>query len=64
VHRYVLPIMASAASLAVPPSFLSVYGGLEMAVLALAGIAIAVLGALLPASWAASIRTATALHAE
>ncbi len=64
VHRDVLPIMASAASLAVPASFLSVYGGLELAGLALAGVAIAIVGALLPASWAASIRTATALHAE
>jgi putative ABC transport system permease protein len=33
-------------------------------VLALAGLAIAVLGALLPAGWAAGTRTATALHAE
>ncbi len=64
VHRVVLPIMASAADLALPPSFLSVYGGLEMAGLAVAGVAIAVLGALLPAGWAAKIRTATALHAE
>ncbi len=64
VHRVVLPIMASAADLALPPSFLSVYGGWEMVGLALAGIGIAVLGALVPAGWAARIRTATALHAE
>jgi putative ABC transport system permease protein len=64
VHRYVLPIMASAADLALPHSFLGVYGGWEMAGLALAGVTIAVLGALLPAGWAAKIRTATALHAE
>jgi putative ABC transport system permease protein len=64
VHRYVLPAMASAATLVLPASFLSVYGGLELTGLALAGIVIAVVGALLPASWAARIRTATALHAE
>jgi len=64
VHRYVLPVMASAADLALPASFLNVYGGLEMAGLALAGVVIAVVGALLPAGWAARIRTATALHAE
>jgi putative ABC transport system permease protein len=33
-------------------------------VLALAGVAIAVVGALLPAGWAARMRTASALHAE
>jgi len=64
VHRYVLPVMAAGAELAVPPSFLSVYGGAELVLLALAGVGIAVLGALLPAGWAARIRTATALHAE
>ena len=56
--------MASAATLVLPASFLSVYGGLELTGLALAGIVIAVVGALLPAGWAARIRTATALHAE
>jgi putative ABC transport system permease protein len=35
-----------------------------MVLLALAGVAIAVLGAVLPASWAAGTRTATALRAE
>jgi putative ABC transport system permease protein len=64
VHRYVLPIMASAADLTLPHSFLSVYGAWQLAGLALAGVAIAVLGALLPAGWAAGIRTATALRAE
>jgi putative ABC transport system permease protein len=64
VHRYVLPVMAAGAELAVPRSFLSVYGGAELVLLAFAGVGIAVLGALLPAGWAARIRTATALHAE
>ncbi len=64
VHRYVLPIMASAANLTLPGRIMTVYGGWQLAVLALAGVAIAILGALLPASWAAKVRTATALHAE
>jgi hypothetical protein len=42
----VLPIMASAADLALPASFLRVYADWETAGLALAGIVIAILGAL------------------
>ena len=64
VHHYVLPAMAAAANVGLPASFLNVYGGWQVAVLALAGLAIAVAGALLPASWAAATRTATALRAE
>ena len=56
--------MAAAANVGLPPSFLNVYGAGEMAVLALAGLVIAVAAALLPASWAAKTRTATALRAE
>ena len=64
LHRYVLPVMASSANLGLPASYLAVYRGWELVVLALAGVAIAVLGALLPAGWAARMRTASALHAE
>ncbi len=64
VHRYVLPAMAHSADLGVPASYLNVYGGRELAALALAGVVIAVAGALLPAGWAARIRTAAALRAE
>jgi len=46
------------------PSILRVYGGWQIAALALAGLAIAVAGALLPATWAAGTSTATALRAE
>ena len=42
----------------------NVYGGWELAALGLAGIVTAVVGALLPAGWAARIRTASALRAE
>ncbi|HEY2509177.1 MAG TPA: FtsX-like permease family protein [Streptosporangiaceae bacterium] len=60
----VLPAMAAAADVGLPASFLNVYHGGELAILALAGAAIAVAGALLPASWAAAIRTGAALRAE
>ncbi|MBS2963164.1 FtsX-like permease family protein [Actinocrinis puniceicyclus] len=64
VHRYVLPVMAHAAATNVPQSYLAVYGHTEMVLLGLGGPAIAILGALLPASWAARTRTATALRTE
>ena len=64
LHRLVLPAMAAAADVGLPASVLNVYHGWELAALALAGIAIAAAGALLPASWAARIRTATALRTE
>ncbi len=56
--------MASSANLGLPASYLSVYRGPELVALALAGVVIAILGALLPAGWAARIRTASALRAE
>ena len=64
VHNYVLPVMASSADVGLPASYLHVYAGWEMVALALAGLAIAAAGALLPASWAAGMRTASALRAE
>jgi len=64
VHRYVLPVMAHAAATNIPASFLNVYDPPELAILALAGLVIAVAGAMLPASWAAGSRTASALRAE
>jgi putative ABC transport system permease protein len=41
-----------------------VYSAPELVLLALSGLVIAVVGALLPASWAARSRTATALRTE
>ena len=64
LHHYVLPVMAASVNTAVPASFINVFQGPELAALALAGLLIAVSGALLPASWAAKIRTGTALRAE
>jgi putative ABC transport system permease protein len=64
VHHYVIPAMAGAAGLGVPAGLQNVYGAGELAALALAGLMIALAGALLPAGWAARSRTATALRAE
>jgi putative ABC transport system permease protein len=64
VHHYVIPAMAGAAGIGVPPSLQNVYGAGEIAALALAGLIIALAGALLPAGWAAKSRTAAALRAE
>jgi putative ABC transport system permease protein len=64
VHRYVIPAMAGAAGLGVPPSLQNVYRAGELAALALAGLGIALAGALLPAGWAARSRTASALRTE
>jgi putative ABC transport system permease protein len=64
LHHGVMPAMAHAANSGYPPSLISVYAPWELIVLALAGLAIAVVGALGPASWAARTRTASALRAE
>ena len=64
VHGYVIPAMVAAVGLDVPANLQNVYGAGELAALALAGLAIALAGALLPAGWAARSRTAVALRAE
>jgi putative ABC transport system permease protein len=64
LHHNVLPAMAHAANSDLPASVISVFSLPEMTGLALAGLLIAVLGALAPASWAARSRTATALRTE
>jgi putative ABC transport system permease protein len=64
LHHGVLPTMAHAANSGLPASLLAVYSKPEMVILALAGLVIAIAGALAPASWAANSRTATALRTE
>jgi putative ABC transport system permease protein len=64
LHHYILPIMGNAAQTGIPSAFLNVYRPAELVLLALAGLAIAVVGALAPAGWAAKARTASALRAE
>ena len=64
LHHNVLPAMAHAANSGLPASVISVFSLPEMIGLALAGLVIAVAGALAPASWAARSRTAAALRTE
>jgi putative ABC transport system permease protein len=64
LHHGVVPVMAHAASSGYPSSLVSVYASWQLVLLAFAGLVIAVVGALGPASWAASTRTAFALRAE
>jgi putative ABC transport system permease protein len=56
--------MAGTAHTAIPASFTEVFPPSRLALLSLAALAIAAAGALLPASWAARARPATALRAE
>ena len=56
--------MAATAHTGIPASFTNVFPVTRLALLSLAALAIAVLGALLPAAWAARARPATALRAE
>jgi putative ABC transport system permease protein len=64
LHHGVIPAMVHAANSGYPPNLMSVYSLPEMVLLALAGLAIAIAGALAPASWAARTSTATALRTE
>ena len=59
-----LHAMAATAHTGVPASFTNVFPVSRLALLSLAALAIAVVGALLPATWAARTRPATALRAE
>jgi putative ABC transport system permease protein len=59
-----LHAMAATAHTGVPASFTQVFGSARLALLSAAALVIAVAGALLPASWAASARPAAALRAE
>jgi putative ABC transport system permease protein len=56
--------MAATAHTGIPASFTNVFPVPRLALLSLAALALAVLGALLPATWAARARAATALRAE
>ncbi|MDT7797651.1 MAG: putative transport system permease protein [Actinomycetota bacterium] len=64
LHAAILPAMGRAAGVTLPPSAFTVYGPGELVLLALGGLVIALVGALLPAGWAARTRTATALRTE
>ncbi|WP_328444276.1 FtsX-like permease family protein [Streptomyces sp. NBC_00386] len=64
LHGYVLPVMGEAAGTRLPPSVLDVYDGSQLVLLGLAGVLVALSGAMVPAGWAAKVRTATALRTE
>jgi putative ABC transport system permease protein len=64
LHSVIITAMGNAAYTALPASLQDVYPPLEILLLAASGLAIAAVGALLPASWAARARTAAALRAE
>jgi len=64
LHDYVVPVMGHAAGTNLPTADVNVFRVGEEILLGLAGVAIAVLAALLPAGWAARIRTSTALRTE
>jgi putative ABC transport system permease protein len=64
LHSSVVRAMANAGGSRLPASYINVFTPAELLLLALAGLVIAVAGALLPATWAARTRTASALRAE
>ncbi|MFJ8042441.1 FtsX-like permease family protein [Kitasatospora sp. NPDC096147] len=64
LHALVLPAMGRAAGTGLPHAVLDVYHPAQLALLAPAGLLIALLGALLPAVRAARAATAAALRAE
>jgi putative ABC transport system permease protein len=59
-----LHAMGATAHTGIPASFLQVFGPGRLALVSLAALGIAVVGALLPATWAARTPAATALRAE
>jgi putative ABC transport system permease protein len=64
IHAATVSAIGSAAGTGTPADVVNIYSAAELALLALAGLAAAGAGALLPASWAAAARTTTALRAE
>jgi len=64
MHHRVLTAMGATIGSAIPAPVLDVYRAGVLVPLAAGGLVIAVTGALLPATWAARTRTATALRTE
>jgi putative ABC transport system permease protein len=64
VHAVVVPAMGDSAGLTLPQVVIDVYGSGLVTVLGASGVLVAILGALLPAGWAARTRAATALRTE
>ncbi|MEV7615900.1 FtsX-like permease family protein [Streptomyces sp. NPDC089799] len=64
LHGRVMPAMGRAVGTTIPPADIDVYAPALLALLAPAGVLIALAGALLPATWAARTPSARALRAE
>ncbi|MCX4747892.1 FtsX-like permease family protein [Kitasatospora sp. NBC_01287] len=64
LHDLILPMVGHGMDSALPTQVTDVYHAPELGLLGLGGVVIAMLGALLPAGWAARARTATALRTE
>jgi putative ABC transport system permease protein len=64
LQRMIVTRMGSTAGFNLPASVINIYHSGELVLFGLGGLIIAVLGALLPAGWAARTRTATALRTE
>jgi putative ABC transport system permease protein len=64
LQRTVVTQMAGSVGFRLPDSVLDVYRPVELLLFGLAGLVIAVGGALLPAGWAAKTRVAVALRTE
>ncbi len=64
LQALIVPAMGRSAGITMPASVVDVYHLPELGLLVLGGLLLAVLGALLPAGWAARTRTATALRTE
>jgi putative ABC transport system permease protein len=64
LHALTVQSIGTITGSGVPPSAITIYHPTELLTLAASGLAIAAVGALLPAGWAAASRATTALHAE
>lgn len=64
LHGLVMPVMGRAVGTGMPSSVLDVYAPVQLLLLGSGGVALAVLGALVPAGWAAKVPVATALRTE
>ena len=63
-HNHVVPLMGNAVGTGIPSADIAVYHLPELAALALGGLVIGLVGAALPAGWAAKTRAQNALRTE
>ncbi|MEU6479228.1 FtsX-like permease family protein [Streptomyces sp. NPDC047017] len=64
LHSLVMPVMGRAVGTGMPSLVLDVYTPVRLFLLGLGGVVLAVLGALVPAGWAARVPAVTALRTE